>query len=270
MSGTPPASAPAGSPANRGGPKADSGKNKKRKRHPQTYSTYIYKVLRQVHPDTGISKRAMMILHSMVADTLYRLVIEANRLCVVAKRTTLSSREIQSAVMMIYPGEVAKHGVSEGTKAMIKFNGSSMSKSKSKKGESEKKKSAVTTKSAAAGLQFPVARIFHNIKSLHPNRVTASAPVYLAAVLEYLVAEVLELAGNSAKDHKKKRITPRDITLAVRNDVEINKLLESVTLPTGGVIPHVHKALLGKKSQDASDAFEGAGGDDYFGCGGEW
>ena len=76
------------------------------------------------------------------------------------------------------------------------------------------------------------------------SRMGAGAPVYLAAVLEYLCAEILELAGNAARDNKKSRIVPRHITLAVKNDEELNKLLGNVTIASGGVLPNIHAVLL--------------------------
>ncbi|CAM9208208.1 unnamed protein product [Sphacelaria rigidula] len=117
---------------------------------------------------------------------------------------------------------------------------------KGKGGRGEGKKSV--TRSAKAGLQFPVGRVGRFLKKgKYASRVGAGAPVYLAAVLEYLTAEVLELAGNAARDNKKARIVPRHIQLAVRNDEELNKLLGEVTIASGGVLPNIHAVLLPKK-----------------------
>ena len=82
----------------------------------------------------------------------------------------------------------------------------------------------------------------------YASRIGAGAPVYLAAVLEYLAAEILELAGNAARDNKKTRIIPRHIQLAVRNDEELSKLLSGVTIAAGGVLPNIHTVLLPKKT----------------------
>ena len=106
------------------------------------------------------------------------------------------------------------------------------------------------TRSARAGLQFPVGRIHRHLrKGNYAPRVGAAAPVYLAAVLEYLAAEILELAGNAARDNKKSRITPRHLQLAVRHDDELNKLLKGVTIAQGGVLPNIMNVLLPPKSK---------------------
>uniref|UniRef100_A0A061SM25 Histone H2A n=1 Tax=Tetraselmis sp. GSL018 TaxID=582737 RepID=A0A061SM25_9CHLO len=116
------------------------------------------------------------------------------------------------------------------------------------KGKSSGKKAV--SRSAKAGLQFPVGRVARYLKKgKYATRVGAGAPVYLAAVLEYLTAEVLELAGNAARDNKKTRIIPRHLQLAVRNDEELSKLLGGVTIPSGGVLPNIHSVLLPKKSE---------------------
>ncbi|EAQ92231.1 histone H2B [Chaetomium sp. MPI-SDFR-AT-0129] len=104
---------------------APSGDKKKRtKARKETYSSYIYKVLKQVHPDTGISNRAMSILNSFVNDIFERVATEASKLAAYNKKSTISSREIQTSVRLILPGELAKHAVSEGTKAVTKYSSS--------------------------------------------------------------------------------------------------------------------------------------------------
>jgi histone H2A len=111
------------------------------------------------------------------------------------------------------------------------------------------------SRSAKAGLQFPVGRIARYLKKgRYAERIGAGAPVYLAAVLEYLTAEILELAGNAARDNKKNRIVPRHIQLAIRNDEELSKLLGKVTIAAGGVMPNIHSVLLPKKGKKGEEA----------------
>ena len=106
------------------------------------------------------------------------------------------------------------------------------------------------SRSSKAGLQFPVGRLARYLKKgRYAQRIGAGAPVYLAAVLEYLCAELLELAGNAARDNKKNRIVPRHLQLAIRNDEELSKLLGSVTIASGGVLPNIHSVLLPKKAK---------------------
>ncbi|EMR08478.1 histone H2B [Pneumocystis murina B123] len=105
--------------------KRSSDKKKKMRSRKETYSSYIYKVLKQVHPDTGISNRAMSILNSFVNDIFERIASEASKLASYNKKSTISSREIQTSVRLILPGELAKHAVSEGTKAVTKYSSSS-------------------------------------------------------------------------------------------------------------------------------------------------
>ena len=117
------------------------------------------------------------------------------------------------------------------------------------RGKGKAKGTKSKSRSSRAGLQFPVGRIHRLLrKGNYAERVGAGAPVYMAAVLEYLSAEILELAGNAARDNKKSRIIPRHLQLAVRNDEELNKLLAGVTIAQGGVLPNIQAVLLPKKS----------------------
>ncbi|KAK6983875.1 histone H2B [Favolaschia claudopus] len=103
-------------------PTVDGQKKKRKRKRKETYSSYIYKVLKQVHPDTGLSNKAMAILNSFVNDIFERIASEASKLAQYSKKSTISSREIQTSVRLVLPGELAKHAISEGTKAVTKFS----------------------------------------------------------------------------------------------------------------------------------------------------
>ncbi|KAE8729422.1 Histone H2B [Hibiscus syriacus] len=106
-------------------PKEAGDKKKKRsKKSVETYKIYIFKVLKQVHPDIGISSKAMGIMNSFINDIFEKLAQESSRLARYNKKPTITSREIQTAVRLVLPGELAKHAVSEGTKAVTKFTSS--------------------------------------------------------------------------------------------------------------------------------------------------
>ena len=108
----------------KGGKIGGSGDKKKKKKRKESYTIYIYNVLKQVHPDVGISGKAMSIMNSFVNDVFERIANEAQRLAQYNKKHTISSREIQTAVRLLLPGELAKHAVSEGTKAVTKYTSS--------------------------------------------------------------------------------------------------------------------------------------------------
>jgi histone H2B len=108
-------------PAKQRGGKGRKEKGKRRKTRHETFSVYIYKVLKQVHNDTGVSKKSMAIMNSFINDIFEKIALEASKLVRYNKKHTLSAREVQSAVKLLLPGELAKHAIIEGAKAVNKF-----------------------------------------------------------------------------------------------------------------------------------------------------
>lgn len=197
-----------------------------------------------VHPDTGMSGDGLSEINNLIRISLRKFVEAINLLMQNSKgRKTISAREVQSAVRLVLPGELAKHAVTEGTKAVTRYNSSEGGA-----------RGRPVSRGARAGLQFPVTRVETVMMELATvRRKGAGAAVYLAAVLEYLCAEILELGGNAARDAKKIRITPRHLKLAILNDEELSELFRGVIM-SGGVIPMIHQKLLPKKKEVDPDA----------------
>lgn len=164
-----------------------------------------------------------------------------------------SSRGIQTAVRRVFPGELAKHAVSEGVKAVTKFTSSEcggVSFKDGKVGYSRKLTAASDVDdvnsaiSGAAGLQASVLETAHAMHARLSNPPSLTASVYLAATMEYLAAEILELSGNSARDNKSSWIKPQNVQRAVQNDEELNRMFRDVSILDGGVLPNIHGVLL--------------------------
>jgi len=205
-----------------------------------TFKPHIYKVLKQVHPDTGLTTEGKEQMNHFVEHFADKIADEAVFLAKKEHKATISSREIQTAVRLVLPGELAKHAVSEGVKAVTKYT----SGHPSKKGKK-------VSKSAKAGLQFPVTRFKTILQKHAPKgaRIGEGAPVYLAAVMEYLTAEMMELSGNAARYHKRSNINPRHLQLAVGDDEELNEMLGKHHMVGGGVMPNIHAVLLPDKKK---------------------
>jgi len=196
--------------------------------------------LKQVQPDTGISTKAMAVMNDILGNVYRGLLATSRELIDALDRVLITSREIQTSVRLNFPGELAKHAVSEGTKAVMKFNSGPASAA----GGLERR--GRSSKSSRAGLHFPVGAIQRAMRQILPGyRFGAGAPVYLTAVLEYICAEVLELSGNASKDLRVRRVTPRHLRLAISGDEELDILIPGV-VAGGGVIPHIHKSLVRK------------------------
>jgi histone H2B len=252
-------------PATKKSPKGSPSKSARGGKRTRSYSSYIYKVLKQVHPDTGISNKAMGAMNGFVHAFIEQIAFTINQ---VPHKSTVTSREIQTAVRIALPGELAKHAVSEGTKAVTKFNATTAHPKTSPVKGADKKAGDRHSKSYRAGLQFPVQRVtkevFAGISGAERVRKGGGSGIYLAAVVEYLVAEMLELAGNASRDNKRTRIIPRHLMLAIANDEELNKLVfgaglsagfpsRLAVIPAGGVLPNIHQVLLPKRKEAAQD-----------------
>lgn len=214
-----------------------------------SYDLYISKVRKQVHPDEQMSSTAMKVMNdilSEVFDTLHTAMDSVMKST--PNKKTLTHKEAQTAVKLTFTGELAKHAVSEGAKAVTRFEASAPAK---KAAGAKATRAKAKSRTDRAGLMFSVGRVDSALRKIHKHRVSPSCSVFMAAALEYICAEILELAGNAARDNKSVRITPRYITLAVRGDEELDVLVKS-TIGMGGVIPHIAKVLLPKKAAAAA------------------
>lgn len=201
-----------------------------------SFDIYIKRIHKNMGRDLKMSQNALEQISSLLNVVGSRLVDDASNLCIVkpSKQSKsskihvkrLSAREIQSAVKLNFPGELAKHAVSEGTKAIVKHT-SSHTVTTAKKSSADK-----------AGITFPPSRAENMIRLRHTSSVGKEAPVYLAGVLEYLTAEIIELAGNACINMKRKTISPRCIQVAILNDEELASLMHTVdwSVAGGGVM----------------------------------
>ena len=223
-------------------------KKSHRKKKYTSYRVYINRELKQVHPDTGINRAAMGILEALIHYIVERIAFIVGVLLSVSGKETITSREIQNATRILLPGELAKHAASKLTKAVVTYYATSAEPLAEEAGR-KKRLGAGHSRSFRAGLIMPVSRLGKELREhvIGHKRMGVNTPIALAAVVEYIVAEVLELSGNATKDLKTKRVTPRHIKLAVSGDEELDTLLKG-TIFQGGVVPHIHKSLIKKKN----------------------
>ena len=208
----------------------------------RSFNLYIRKVLKQLHPDRNFSKtalsqvnRCLQIICSHIVDTSFSL---AN----ITDTLTISSRHVLASLEFHMSGAILKHAISEGTKALTK----AISTRDSLKQDTQKQQRH--RQETIAGLQFSVSYVRSFMKN-KGKRIGWGAPFFLASVLEYLCAEILELAGNVCFDNKKKIIKLRHVTLAIQNDQELKGMFlkNKIELIGGGVLPVIEDKLVRQK-----------------------
>ncbi|RMX46137.1 hypothetical protein pdam_00017709 [Pocillopora damicornis] len=190
------------------------GKKKRRGKRRESYAIYIYKVLKQVHPDTGISSKAMGIMNSFVNDIFERIATEASRLAHYNKKSTISSREIQTAIRLLLPGELAKHAVSEGTKAMP-------AKVAGKKGEKKAGKAKAITdgkkKRRGKRRESYAIYIYKVLKQVHPDTgISSKAMGIMNSFVNDIFERIATESSRLAHYNKKSTISSREIQTAIR------------------------------------------------------
>jgi histone H3/H4 len=218
-------------------PSSESLSSIKRKKS-RFFETYISKVLKQVSDKNGITSNSKQQLNSalcIIAKSISQRVI---LLTEIAKKKTLSDKEVINAVKILFVGKLKDNSIKESVKSVTKFQ------SKSSKG---------TSRQGKAGIIFPpsISEKFLRNFGYSKVMVTSTAPVALAATLEYISAEILELAATAATKAKRIRITIRDIQMSIGEDEELSALFDrlNISLLGGGVVPYIHPCLVSKKSR---------------------
>ena len=209
-----------------------------KKKKSRFFETYISKVLKQVTDNNGITSNSKQQLNSALCVVARNITLVVTRLTEIAKKKTISEKEISNAVKVMFTGDLAENSIREGVKSVEKFNTES---------------STGSSRQGKAGIIFPPAITEKFLRNFGYSKVmvTSTAPVFLAAVLEYLTAEILILASKSALNNKRIRLTIRDLQLSVGEDPELSTLFRKLNMSFlgGGVVPYIHPCLINKKTR---------------------
>jgi histone H2A len=191
----------------------------------------------------AVTQQGMSVINTFVHDMMGRIMDEADRIVRINRQRTLDSRTVSTAVRFVLSGQLQTLAIVEGTKACAKYTVSFDDSVTDKR----------LSRSQRGGLVFPVSRVARCMRARNTaGRLGGCAPVFLAAVLEYLVAEVLECAGVAAHEARRARIIPRHIFSGMSADEELSRIVESCTIAGGGVTPLIHPALLPARRRPAA------------------
>lgn len=211
------------------------------------FSPDITALSKTMQPDQTFTADALDEMNKLANIIVEKVMKAVNIIIASSKAKTVTSRDIQSAVRLVFQGELAKHAVSEGTKYVTRWNARA-----SLSGDKAADKAMKAEKPTADKLKlvFNIQTVDELIVALsHQDRKGSTAGIYLTGVLEYLIAELIELAGRASKEDadSDQMMTQRHVKLAIINDEELNKLFADVFL-AGGVRPDIHQYLMTAKS----------------------
>lgn len=196
-----------------------------------SFAPYIYLVLKQVHPDLGFTTEAVHVIRGLLNYVAVQLINDMSSLLLLGKKHTVTVKEVRAAAKLFLEGSLGEGAIDRAEKAMTTF---------------EKNADSEGRPGARAGLLFSISRCRRLIythaatpsgRSGASVRVGAKAPIYLAAILEYITGEILDLAGNVTRDSQKHRVRSRHILLAIRNEVGLNALFPPQKVAIGGGVP---------------------------------
>jgi histone H3 len=218
-------------------PKPAESKQIVKKKKTRFFETYISKVLKQIAAENGITANSKQQLNSAICVIARQISALSTRLTQVSLKKTLSEKEVANAVKIILPGEIAVNALAEGDQSVLKFTAEEDNKN--------------TSRQDKAGIIFPpsITEKFLRNFGFAKIMITKNAPVFLAAVLEYITQDILQLSADMARENKRVRITIRDLELSVRTDPELSVLFtrQNIDFIGGGVVPSIHSSLLIKK-----------------------
>ena len=210
---------------------------KKKKNH--FFELYICKLLKQISDKNGINSNAKQQLNSAICIIASYISNVIFKLTEIAKKKTISIKEVVNAVKVIFSGNLAENSIREGHKSIENFTNKKVSKGSSRQGK--------------AGIIFPPSIVEKFLRNFGYSKVmvTSSSPVFLATILEHFVSELLISAIKFANTNKRIRITIRDLELSVRNNKELSEVFNKINISFigGGVIPYIHSSLIATKQR---------------------
>lgn len=226
--------------------KKSASKSNKKSIKDDTFSVYIYRLLKEIHPDHGISSNAMIILSRICLFVIRRYATECSSLLISANKKVVDVSTICAATFIIYGNTNVIGDIFPN--AIIKLIEISLDKYENYTGGKEKMR-----QEHKAGLQISVSRVKKIYKAANANSksISNSSAIAIATSLQYLLSEIIELSGNASRDNKKTRINPRHLMLAIGYDAELSSFLldKGLILGGGGVIPNIHAQLLPSKKE---------------------